>query len=51
MTDPITDIYDNYEEDMAAFKREYPLMNNYTVEKMVLSQWEMPTPEELKGFC
>lgn len=31
-------MYDNYEEDIAAFKQKYPLIDNYTVEKMVLSQ-------------
>ncbi|MHC4323452.1 MAG: hypothetical protein ACYSUX_04170 [Planctomycetota bacterium] len=31
-------MYDNYEEDIAAFKERYPLIGNYTVEKMVLSQ-------------
>jgi hypothetical protein len=31
-------MYDNYEEDIAAFKQKYPLIGNYTVEKMVLSQ-------------
>jgi len=31
-------IYDNYEEDIAAFKQNYPLIGNYSVEKKVLSQ-------------
>ena len=31
-------IFDNYEEDIAAFMQKYPLIGNYTVEKMVLSQ-------------
>ena len=31
-------MYDNYEEDITAFKQKYPLIGNYTVEKMVLSQ-------------
>lgn len=30
-------IYDNYEEDIAAFKQNYPLIGNYSVEKKVLS--------------
>ena len=41
-------IFDNYENDIAAFKQKYPLINNYTVEKMVLSPWEKPSSEELK---
>jgi len=31
-------MYDNYEEDIAAFKQKYPLLGNYTVEKIVLSK-------------
>jgi hypothetical protein len=31
-------MYDNYEEDIAAFKQKFPLIGNYTVEKEVLSQ-------------
>lgn len=31
-------IYDNYEEDVAAFKQKYPFIGNYAVEKVVLSQ-------------
>jgi len=34
----LSDIYDNYKQDIAAFKQKYPLIGNYTVEKEVLSQ-------------
>jgi hypothetical protein len=33
-----TKIYDNYEEDIATFKKEYPLLSNYTVEKVLLEK-------------
>jgi len=42
-------IYDNYEDDIAAFVQKYPVIGNYAVEKMLLSKWEKPTPDELKG--
>ncbi len=42
-------IYDNYEKDVSLFKKEYPILNSFTIEKLVLSPWKKPTEEELKN--
>jgi hypothetical protein len=31
-------MHDNYEEDIAAFKEKYPLLGNYTIERMALTK-------------
>ena len=41
-------VYDNYESDIRAFQEKYPVLGNYSVEKMLLPPWEKPTPAEMK---
>ena len=39
-------IYDNYEEDLAIFKQNYPVITDYNVEKMILTPRKKALEEE-----
>jgi hypothetical protein len=40
-------IYDNYEEDIALIKENYPFIANYTIRKSVLPPWVRPSKEDM----
>lgn len=40
-------IFDNYDEDLAAFQKKHPFLDRYQVEKAVLPPWTKPTDEEM----